>query len=349
MKTSALNRILLVVVAALCLLDGHIVTADQGDQDDAAAADEDNNDNGEDQQQQDEGQQDEAANDEDNGDNAADNADQQDGSVSFSVCENSPIVVQDMSILCDSPGTYYYGGNKYRASESCKPGDKARLYVDFYVQDNDAVLAAEDGIFVTLVAESFTSEGEQIVYEHASLCDLSTLSSLDGSDCGGAGQFRLSTHFYWRNDSSDGSSTNNADGTSFYPQMTIGFKTDIANNEFDLGGANTNLCTGNYFSNWKEGVRKTYSTTMGKIIISFGILVATAIVLACVAFYLVKRANNPTVTVNMSGKKVVPSSDSDTKNHKLVDSGDDSADKQQIWDDEFKKVKLLAQKDVLDF
>ena len=44
-------------------------------------------------------------------------------------CRRNYIQVQQMSILCDTPGAYYYGSNAYRNSVVCMSGDKAHLEV----------------------------------------------------------------------------------------------------------------------------------------------------------------------------------------------------------------------------
>lgn len=44
-------------------------------------------------------------------------------------CNHNYIQVQRISILCDTPGAYYYGSNAYRNSQVCMSGDKAHLTV----------------------------------------------------------------------------------------------------------------------------------------------------------------------------------------------------------------------------
>ena len=45
-------------------------------------------------------------------------------------CRNTYVRVTDLSLLCDSPGAYYYGSTTYRNSEVCVTGDKAKLYME---------------------------------------------------------------------------------------------------------------------------------------------------------------------------------------------------------------------------
>lgn len=44
-------------------------------------------------------------------------------------CTHNYIQVEKLSILCDTPGAYYYGSNAYRNSLVCMSGDKAHLIV----------------------------------------------------------------------------------------------------------------------------------------------------------------------------------------------------------------------------
>src|SRR5687768_15847020 len=55
------------------------------------------------------------------------------------VCSDTAIQLEDVSIVCDSPGTYYYGSSKYRNSASCQQGDKAKIVIDFYIADPDKI------------------------------------------------------------------------------------------------------------------------------------------------------------------------------------------------------------------
>lgn len=44
-------------------------------------------------------------------------------------CLRNYIKVEKLSILCDTPGAYYYGSNAYRNSRVCMSGDKAHLKI----------------------------------------------------------------------------------------------------------------------------------------------------------------------------------------------------------------------------
>ena len=44
-------------------------------------------------------------------------------------CRRNYIQVDFMSVLCDTPGAYYYGSNAYRNSVVCMSGDKAHVEI----------------------------------------------------------------------------------------------------------------------------------------------------------------------------------------------------------------------------
>lgn len=44
-------------------------------------------------------------------------------------CKRNFVRVSQMTVLCDTPGAYYYGSNAYRNSEVCMSGDKAKLNI----------------------------------------------------------------------------------------------------------------------------------------------------------------------------------------------------------------------------
>jgi hypothetical protein len=101
----------------------------------------------------------------------------------FSACSDSSIIVTDMSLVCDSPGAYYYGSNKYRNSASCQSGDKAKLKVTLQISES-----LESSAYIHLMVNGYgTIEAEQI-FAGDELCSISGLSSSDGSTCPSQGK-----------------------------------------------------------------------------------------------------------------------------------------------------------------
>jgi hypothetical protein len=207
----------------------------------------------------------------------------EDGSSSgetMQVCSDTDILVTGISLVCDSPGTFYYGSGKYRNSQYCKGGDKAKLVLTFDVvgdiSDVDPLLTLEargDGETVT-------------VYKNARLCYLGTLSSTTKSSCGGYGSFQVSTQFYWTKSTSD-------DDQSFSPYVSVGFHSEKNPNKYDLGGANTKMCAGNSFLAWSDEIRHSgrFSGPIASLIWSSLILIGTVGMLGVFAWYLWRNSS----------------------------------------------------------
>jgi hypothetical protein len=109
----------------------------------------------------------------------------------FSVCSDSSIVISDISLLCDSPGAYYYGSNKYRNSASCQGGDKAKLTVNFQIAEY-----LESSAYIHLMVKGYGSVESKQIHSGEQLCSISGLSSSDGSTCPSQGEcFRFRNTF----------------------------------------------------------------------------------------------------------------------------------------------------------
>jgi hypothetical protein len=110
----------------------------------------------------------------------------------FSVCSDSSIVVTDLVLVCDSPGAYYYGSNKYRNSATCQAGDKARLTVKFQVAET-----LDSSAYIHLMVKGYGSIESKQIYAGEELCSTSGLSSSDGATCPSQGEcigFRKTFH-----------------------------------------------------------------------------------------------------------------------------------------------------------
>ena len=210
---------------------------------------------------------------------AAGDDDSWNASNQFEVCTNSDIEVTGLSLLCDSRGTFYYGSGKYRDSETCKAGDKAKLSIYF------TILNDLDEIDPLLTLSSSGDYEEVTIYKNARLCYLGTLQSTSGTSCASVGNYSLSTQFYWSKSDDDGSSQ------SFAPFTTIGFHTEKDPNKYDLGGANTDKCPGNSIITWNQNIRRSgrFSGPVASFIWSFLILLGTFGILGMFAWYLWRR------------------------------------------------------------
>jgi hypothetical protein len=196
----------------------------------------------------------------------------------FYVCTNSQVVVQDISILCDSPGAYYYGSGKYRNSAQCQAGDKAKLRIDFeigqYFPYQDA--------YLTVLVQAYGSVATEYLFSGESFC--STAKATNGAACPSAGTYQIAQNFYWESIDDEYFEYN------FTPKVIVGISSMANSNQYNLGGANTKQCNGGGISsNWTSGVRKSVANTFTTFVATFGLLTFGLAAVACAAWFLVRQ------------------------------------------------------------
>jgi len=197
----------------------------------------------------------------------------------FSVCDDSHIVVKDISLLCDSPGTYYYGSGKYRNSASCKAGDKAKVQVVFYIAED--LTDKYDPIYVDMFVSGYGTVESKVIYQEANLCEIEKMKAINGDVCPADGEYVLYYTYHWGSQSDEYE-------YSFVPKVSIGFTSNPNKGIYDLGGANTNRCSGDTFTNWTKGVRKSAANTIKTFLATFGILLC-AVLAVCLSGWLIMR------------------------------------------------------------
>lgn len=195
----------------------------------------------------------------------------------FYVCEDSSVLVQDISILCDSPGAYYYGSGKYRNSALCQAGDKAKLLVAFEIGQT----LPYDDAYLTIFVQAYGSVATEYLYTADSFC--SVAHTTNGAECPSAGTYELTHNFYW------GSKDDSYD-YNFTPKVIIGISSRSGSNQFDLGGANTQQCNGGYFANWTRGVKRSAANTLTSFFITFGILTFSLLAVTLATWFIVRQA-----------------------------------------------------------
>lgn len=222
---------------------------------------------------------------------------------SLSVCSDSSIDVTGISVLCDTPGVWYYGSSGYRQSQSCQNGDKAYLTLTFDIVDEDM-----DADYIYLTLSIFGGDQEVIVYQNALLCSIGTLQKSSGVACPNQGSFTISTKFYFDSSSNgkshdddnnwndrylgDDDSDDTASSTHkalFTPLVTVGFASSKNREKYDLGGANTDLCGGeskNIQSDIYDKMHKSASHPMAKFLISFGVIMSLIAALGVSTYYV---------------------------------------------------------------
>eukprot|EP00522_Entomoneis_paludosa_P013866 CAMPEP_0172447994 /NCGR_PEP_ID=MMETSP1065-20121228/7105_1 /TAXON_ID=265537 /ORGANISM="Amphiprora paludosa, Strain CCMP125" /LENGTH=294 /DNA_ID=CAMNT_0013199367 /DNA_START=40 /DNA_END=924 /DNA_ORIENTATION=+ len=192
----------------------------------------------------------------------------------FSVCADSYFVVEELSVLCDSPGQYYYGGNKYRNSAQCTGGDKVRYQIEFAVPYD---LPENTVPYLTLDVEGYGTVESVRVYDSQPLCEIDDLWSLNGEACGEPGQFAMEGYFYFGDQDDDYD-------YKFKPHIVVGISSYQNPNVYDLGGANTKKCAGATFNSWTN-VAKTVSGPLHAFIVTMGVFCFFACSIAAAYMY----------------------------------------------------------------
>jgi hypothetical protein len=195
----------------------------------------------------------------------------------FTVCDDTSIVVTDVALLCDSPGTYYYGSGKYRNSATCEGGDKAKMQVDFQILED-----LQSEAYITLSVQGYGTVAAVQVYTQESFC--SVVQSTDGAACPAAGNYKINHMFYW-------GSQSDSYTYSFTPKVIVGISSDLANNVYDLGGANTNSCKGEVVSDWTVGVRKSMANSIKSFFATFGILCGSIVILIITGWCITRQSS----------------------------------------------------------
>ncbi len=210
------------------------------------------------------------------------NADDDEYVNKFTVCDDTSIVVSDISLLCDSPGTYYYGSGKYRNSATCEGGDKAKMQVDFQIVED-----LQSEAYITLSVQGYGTVAAVQVYTQESFCSM--VQSTDGAACPGVGNYKINHMFYW-------GSQSDSYTYSFTPKVVVGIASDLNNNVYDLGGANTQNCNGEIVNDWTIGVRKSMANSIKSFFATFGILCGSIVALIIAGWCITRQSRAPKKT-----------------------------------------------------
>lgn len=198
----------------------------------------------------------------------------------FEACADSIIDVEDVSLLCDSPGAYYYGNGKYRNSHTCMLGDKGHVSIYFYVGED---LQGQEPYVSLKVRDDSNSEVEDmVIYDNEMLCSISGLTAQGGQSCPEEGYYYISGTTYLGE--KDGS------GESFDAVATVGFRTDPSVGYFDLGGANTDFCEGGSYGKYSYGrMRKQVASAIASFLVTWGTLLFGVVSVVGIAYFLIQR------------------------------------------------------------
>ena len=198
------------------------------------------------------------------------------GARDFSVCDGSVVRVMELYILCDSPYTFYYGNGANRHSPVCNYGDKVSFEVRFRVTDD---IQENEPIYVTMAM--YDDQGHLLAStEPSNLCD-----DFVGSDCTLAGYYKFSSRMRLPYPTSDSVSDER-----FLPQMHMAFSTH-ADSGYNLGAMNIEC------EQWDEVTdgttwlaSKPQSSWIISVLVNYGLLVLSCIMLASLGSFLWRRA-----------------------------------------------------------
>jgi hypothetical protein len=205
----------------------------------------------------------------------------------FETCADSDIEIEDVSLLCDSPGAYYYGNGKYRDSHTCMLGDKGKISVYFYVGEE---LEGTEPYVTIKVTDDFNSDAEEMYfYQDELMCSIGNLKAQGGQACPSPGYYYITGSNYLGD--KDGS------GNPFDAKVNVGFRSDPSMAYFDLGGANTELCKGDFIGKYSYGrMRKQVANAIASFLVTWGTLffgVLSVLVFAIFLIRRIKERNNP--------------------------------------------------------
>lgn len=198
---------------------------------------------------------------------------------SFSTCKNSKIEIEEISILCSTPGEYYYGYNYYLNSETCNAGDKAKYEIIFNIPDE--LPEGYNVPYITVDVEGNGTVQNVRALDSEKFCDLDNLQSLDGSLCPAPGRYQVNNMFYW------GAATDEY-SYKFRPHMIIGLSSQQGSYRYNLGGANTESCEHGSYTNWSLKARRWANSTIHTFVVTMGVIFG-ACILGFSLYWFVKR------------------------------------------------------------
>ena len=204
-------------------------------------------------------------------------------------CEKGVVQVTGISLLCNSPYTYYWGNGANRNSLICDYGDKVNIEVSFTVTDD-----IDGDIYMTMAS---TYKDEQLYKgESVELC-----YNFVGDACNAAGDysFKKKIQFAYL----DGNYT------KFLPTLEIAFS-DSADGSYSLGGVNIycqedeNEEDENYVD-WTAEVTTTSTeeNTLEAVLINYGILIGTVVVVSGFSLFLWYHNRDGGVEITAANKE----------------------------------------------
>jgi hypothetical protein len=198
-------------------------------------------------------------------------------SIALSVCADSVVAVQYLTVLCDSPYTFYYGNGANRHSIRCDYGDKATLITVINVLDD--LQDKDTEIYVTMAAYDDANNYLASTYPER-LCQ-----DYVAEDCTRAGTYTFVRKLKF------GNSYGNQ--TKFIPVVQMAFSTQ-SDSGYNLGAVNMDCPewdeedTPGFVSWSQEPVR----SPVQEYVADYGMLLFSCIAITMLTLFLTRKASD---------------------------------------------------------
>lgn len=205
----------------------------------------------------------------------------------FTVCEDSVVQITYLTMICNSPYTFYYGNGAHRTSPVCDYGDKLTVKASFKVEDD---ISNGDNIYVTMAA--YDDESNLLASVSPSyLCE-----NYVGSSCTAKGVYSFDTVLKLAQPDGGNSS-------HFYPEIQMGFSTK-PDSTYNLGAVNTECQKWDpdkpSYVAWSE--HNHARTKVQQFFGEYGILIGTLLALSSFTFFVWKRSVEEETGIEFEGK-----------------------------------------------
>lgn len=202
-----------------------------------------------------------------------------DQALAIDVCRDSVVAVTYLTILCDSPYTFYYGNGANRNSPVCDYGDKGVLSVTIKVLDD----LQEDDKNVYFTMAAYDDAGNLLT----STAPENLCRDYIGQDCTKAGIYSFEKKLKF-------GSPPNGNQTKFYPVIHMAFSTK-SDSGYNLGAVNMECQEWNQNQPasvaWSAASPKSARLEFG---VEYGMFIGTCVLLSVIsAFVWIRSHDNP--------------------------------------------------------
>ncbi|CAJ1966700.1 unnamed protein product [Cylindrotheca closterium] len=195
-------------------------------------------------------------------------------------CKRPTISVNTVTILCDSPYTYYYGNGAHRGSTVCDYGDMATVLVNFNVKSK---IRTVDKAYMTIAIYAQKSE-QELLFAAMNI----DMADIVGKKVSNKGNYEFSMRAVLAKAAS-------SDNSQFVPSFQMGFST-MQDEGYNLGGVNINcnynVRTQPYSSKFyraKLNSKNKFGAGPSLHFASFGFMIGVALLAGTFLFFYNKK------------------------------------------------------------